>query len=106
MLTLHPRTRKVLSENGIQLSTEIKVIEPAPYLETISLLQNAKAVITDSGGIQKEAFFLRTPCLTLREETEWVETIECGANQLNGADPKKTSQAIDKIFYGEWNNDL
>jgi len=106
VLALHPRTRKVLSQKKIQLSKQIKVIEPTRYLENISLLKNAKAIMTDSGGIQKEAFFLKTPCLTLRDETEWVETINCGANQLVGTDPKKTSQAIEKIFSGELEPDF
>lgn len=106
VLALHPRTRKALSEKGIQLPKQIKVIEPTPYLETISLLKNAKAIMTDSGGIQKEAFFLQTPCLTLRDETEWLETIDCGANQLIGADTKKTAQAIEKLLSGNWKPDF
>ena len=106
VLALHPRTRRSLSEKNIQLSKRIKVIEPTPYLETISLLQNAKAIITDSGGMQKEAFFLHTPCLTLRDETEWVETITCGANQLVGANTKKTTQAIEKLLSKEWKPDF
>ena len=106
VLALHPRTRKALSERSIHISKRIKVIEPAPYLETISLLQNAKAIITDSGGMQKEAFFLHTPCLTLRDETEWIETITCGANQLVGTDTKKTNQAIERLLSEEWKPDF
>jgi len=106
VLALHPRTRKVLSEKGIQLSKQINVIEPTRYLETISLLKNAKVIMTDSGGLQKEAFFLETPCLTLRDETEWIETIECGANQLVGVETKKTTQAIEKIISGKLNPDF
>ena len=106
VLALHPRTRKSLSEKSIHLSKRIKVIEPTPYLETISLLRNAKAIITDSGGMQKEAFFLHTPCLTLRDETEWIETIACGANQLVGADTKKTAHAIEKLLSEEWKPDF
>ena len=106
VLALHPRTRKVLSQQGIKLSKSIKVIDPAPYLETIKLLQNAKAIMTDSGGMQKEAFFLQTPCLTLRDETEWVETIECGANKLVGADVKKTAQAFQQLESGDWEPDF
>lgn len=102
ILALHPRTRKKISEQSIQIPNSIQVIEPAPYLETITLLKNARAIMTDSGGMQKEAFFLKTPCLTLREETEWVETIDCGANQLVGADTKQTTQILKKLFSGEW----
>lgn len=106
VFALHPRTRKILYENRIKLSKQIYVIEPIRYLETISLLKNAKAIMTDSGGLQKEAFFLQTPCLTLRDETEWTETIDCGANQLVGADTKKTNLAIERIFADEWEPDF
>ena len=106
VLALHPRTRKILSEQSFQISNSIQVIEPVPYLETITLLQNAKAIMTDSGGMQKEAFFLQTPCLTLRDETEWVETINCGSSKLVGADPKKTAQALDQLVSGEWEPDF
>ena len=102
VLALHPRTRKILSEQSFQISDSIQVIEPTPYLETIALLQNAKAIMTDSGGMQKEAFFLQIPCLTLRDETEWVETVNCGSSKLVGADTIKTRQALDQLFSGEW----
>jgi UDP-GlcNAc3NAcA epimerase len=106
VLALHPRTHKILSEKNIRISNSIQVIEPAPYLETIALLQNAKAIMTDSGGMQKEAFFLQTPCLTLRDETEWVETINCGSSKLVGADPIKTKQALDQLVSEKWKPDF
>jgi len=102
VLALHPRTKKLLKQHGLELSKSIKVIEPTPYLETITLLKNAKAIMTDSGGIQKEAFFLKTPCITLRDETEWVETIENETNKLVGADANKTAKALNQLLSGEW----
>lgn len=106
VLALHPRTKKLLKQQSIELSKSIQVIEPTPYLETITLLKNAKAIMTDSGGMQKEAFFLQTPCLTLREETEWVETIEIGANKLIGADIKKTANVLDMLLSNKWKPDF
>ena len=106
VLALHPRTKKLLKKQDLKLSKSIQVIEPTPYLETITLLQNAKAIMTDSGGMQKEAFFLKTPCLTLRDETEWVETIDIGTNRLIGADIKKAAKALDQLFSNKWNPDF
>ncbi|MBO1511765.1 non-hydrolyzing UDP-N-acetylglucosamine 2-epimerase [Metabacillus bambusae] len=86
ILPLHPRTEKLLKENGlyhlIEESTNIKIISPVSYLEMLLLEQNAKAIITDSGGVQKEAYFAKVPCFTLRDQTEWVETVEVGWNLL------------------------
>lgn len=79
---IHPRTQEVLEQNGIKLSSNIKLVKPQGYIDFISLESNAKKIITDSGGIQKEAFILNKPCITLRSETEWVETIESGWNCL------------------------
>jgi UDP-GlcNAc3NAcA epimerase len=87
VLPLHPRTRKIMQQSGI--STEFETIEPVGYFDIISLLKNCQLVITDSGGMQKEAYFFRKYCLTLRDETEWVELIEHGFNSLVGVDPHK-----------------
>ena len=106
VLALHPRTRRIFDERGIAFVGPIQVIDPAPYLESIALMANAAAILTDSGGIQKEAFFLEVPCLTLREETEWVETVACGANRLVGADPAKVVAALDELAAGTWQPDF
>ena len=79
---VHPRTRKKLEERNWQPGDHIQLIDPLGYLDMVQLEENAHKIITDSGGIQKEAFWLRVPCITLRDETEWVETIECGCNIL------------------------
>lgn len=83
VLPLHPRTRKMLIEYKLEqyLNTLI-VIEPVGFLDMICLESNAKLIITDSGGVQKEVYFHKVPCVTLRDETEWVETVEAGWNVL------------------------
>jgi UDP-GlcNAc3NAcA epimerase len=81
VLPLHPRTKKRIAELSLSLDG-IRVIDPVPYLTMIVLIVHAKAVVTDSGGLQKEAYFAKVPCLTIRDETEWVETLEYGWNQL------------------------
>lgn len=85
ILPLHPRTRKIIENNNLKL-TNVTVIEPVGYFDILYLLNHAKAVLTDSGGMQKEAYFFQKPCFTMRNETEWVELVECGANVLVGAD--------------------
>jgi UDP-GlcNAc3NAcA epimerase len=79
---VHPRTRKQLSVFQILPNNNIKLIEPVGYLEMLQLLNQCKVVYTDSGGLQKEAYFLKKPCITLRNTTEWVETVEQGVNTL------------------------
>ncbi len=80
---VHPRTRKAVEQYGLNgLLDEVTAIDPVSYLDVIELESHAQAVITDSGGMQKEAFFFGKPCLTMREETEWVETVDAGWNQL------------------------
>lgn len=83
VLSLHPRTRKKLEDFGLEhLLTDLTVTDPLPFLDMVALEQDAKVIITDSGGVQKEAFFYGVPCITVRTETEWVETVENGWNQL------------------------
>lgn len=85
LLPLHPRTRKIIAERGINTG-RIKMIEPVGYFEMIQLLKNSALVMTDSGGVQKEAFFFKRNCVTLREETEWTELIDHGFNIVTGSD--------------------
>lgn len=97
VLPLHPRTKKILAQNDLKLSKNITVIEPVGYLEMIYLLEKCKCVMTDSGGLQKEAFFFKKECITLRDETEWVELVDGGYNTLTGSDKKKIMEAYHKI---------
>ncbi len=90
VIPLHPRTRKIMEKLNINLSSNhIHLIEPVGYLEMVYLLNNASLVMTDSGGLQKEAFFFKKPCITLRDETEWVELIELGVNSLGGSEMQR-----------------
>lgn len=98
ILPLHPRTKKYIEDYGLKFNNNIKVIEPVGYLEMIFLELNSKKIVTDSGGVQKEAFFIGKPCITLRDETEWVETIENGWNILVGTDKNMIISNI-KNFY-------
>lgn len=93
---MHPRTRKRLSNLGLDAYLScLRVIEPVSYLEMIALEQGARVIVTDSGGVQKEAFFFGVPCVTLRDETEWVETVACGWNCLAGADRERIVAAYE-----------
>jgi len=94
VLPLHPRTRKLLVASSRQ-PAGVHVVDPLGYLDMAWLVHNATAVYTDSGGLQKEAYFHRVPCVTLRDETEWVETIEAGWNRLwTSADYKGPRRVI------------
>ncbi|MGI8602773.1 MAG: non-hydrolyzing UDP-N-acetylglucosamine 2-epimerase [Verrucomicrobiales bacterium] len=85
ILPLHPRTRNAIEANCIRLPSNVTAVEPAGYLQMACLIEAADFVMTDSGGLQKEAYWCAKPCITLREETEWVETVEAGWNVLVGA---------------------
>ena len=102
---MHPRTQKQLRQfklyNRIQKQKHIKLTKPTGYHETLKLIKNAKLVLTDSGGMQKEAFWLKTPCVTLRENTEWSETVQLEANHLAGANVQKICEIVKEILKNE-----
>ena len=106
VLPLHPRTIAKLKEFEITHSENIQIIEPVGYFEMIWLLSNCTAVITDSGGLQKEAFFFQKPCITVREETEWVELINNGVNFLAGAGKNSIIEKFNLIKKGNINFDI
>lgn len=91
---LHPRTRQAMARSGLAFPANVRVVEPLGYFDILALQQGARAIATDSGGIQKEAYLLQTPCLTLRDETEWTETVELGWNVLTGADAERIAAAL------------
>lgn len=98
---IHPRTAKIFSDLGIS-NPSLKIVDPLGYLEFNFLVKNAKAVITDSGGITEETTVMGVPCLTLRDNTERPETITVGTNELIGTDPKNIKPALDILFSGNW----
>lgn len=95
LFPIHPRTSDRLARMpGVRLDPKVQVVEPLGYLEMIKAVASAAVVLTDSGGLQKEAFFLGCPCVTLRTETEWIETVTEGGNIVTGADPEKIEAAV------------
>lgn len=94
VLPLHPRTRKYLEEFGIRIPANIRIIEPVGYFDMLELEEACEGIVTDSGGVQKEAYFFGKPCVTLRDQTEWVETVEAGWNRTVGADPEAIALAL------------
>lgn len=98
LFPLHPRTKNRLEANGLAglLREPVRILPPLSYLDMLALEQAAEVIVTDSGGVQKEAFILGIPCITCRDETEWVETLEAGANVLVGADPARLQGALEK----------
>jgi UDP-N-acetylglucosamine 2-epimerase len=94
VVPLHPRTEKRVTEAGIAIGANVRVLAPQGYLDMLALQRGAACILTDSGGIQKEAYHLRVPCVTLRKETEWVETVATGWNALAGTDPERILAAV------------
>lgn len=95
---MHPRTHAILEDlRDWSAAPNLKVVGPQGYLDMLALLQGARWALTDSGGLQKEAFFLNCPCVTLRDETEWVETLENGANTIAGRDGAKLAGILEKL---------
>ena len=94
---IHPRTREKLNEYNIH-TNKVKLIEPVGYFDMLYLLEKCDKVLTDSGGLQKEAYFSRKPCITLRNETEWTELLEIGANFLAGAKKDQIIEATEINF--------
>jgi len=95
---LHPRTNNKLKAMNLSISNpNVRVIEPVGYLDMLQLEVNAKKILTDSGGVQKEAFFAKVPCITMRDETEWTETVELGTNVLVGANRDRILEAMEQF---------
>ena len=95
ILPLHPRTRKMMKTFRLDSEKKrVSVIDPLPYLDMVALAKNAGVILTDSGGLQKEAYWLKVPCLTLRNETEWTETVEEGWNVLAGAESDRIVEGV------------
>jgi UDP-N-acetylglucosamine 2-epimerase len=91
---VHPRTRARMQEEGLTLGPHVRLIEPLSYLELASLASQARVIVTDSGGLQKEAYWYGVPCVTVRPSTEWVDTVAVGANVLVDADPEAIAVAV------------
>ena len=112
ILPLHPRTKKMLQDSAFSPKGQnLRLINPVSYFDMLKLEKNAKAILTDSGGVQKEAYWFKVPCITLRDETEWVETVRSGWNRLAGAEAKRIVQTVRSVqekkplrwmrFYGD-----
>jgi UDP-GlcNAc3NAcA epimerase len=86
---IHPRTSKALADLQVPFKKHVRMIEPVGYLDMLTLEEHARLIATDSGGVQREAYFMGIPCLTLRDETEWTETVEAGWNRVVGTDPEQ-----------------
>jgi UDP-GlcNAc3NAcA epimerase len=99
IFALHPRTKQYIKELGCDdLLNNVTLVDPLPFLEMVALEQSAKLILTDSGGVQKEAFFYGVPCLTMRDESEWLETINLGMNKLVGASKTKIVSSVKEIL--------
>lgn len=106
ILPLHPRTKGRLTKFGIEPAPHLHVVEPVGYLEMVWLEENCRLICTDSGGVQKEAYFFGKPCLTMRDETEWIELVDNGWNQIVGADAGRIADALRNAATPEVGNPL
>ena len=95
---MHPRTNKKIQENRIELSKEVLMIEPQGYLKFLSLISNARFIMSDSGGIQEEALAINVPCLILRNETEWTRLVKAGKNILTTTEQEKIIEIAEKLI--------
>ena len=91
---VHPRTNKAMKAMGFSPSPSLRLIDPVSYLDMVQLMKSARMILTDSGGVQKEAYWLSVPCITLRDETEWVETVQMGWNVLAGSESKRILESV------------
>jgi len=100
VIPLHPRTQKTLQNNALNIkrNDHVRIISPIDYLDMIALESQARVILTDSGGVQKEALFAGVPCVTLRDETEWVETVDLGWNRLAGTDLDRIVEAFKQVI--------
>lgn len=102
---IHPRTCNFIAEHNLShYLNKLTVVDPLPYIDMLWLEKNAKVIITDSGGVQKEAYFFNVPCVTIREETEWLETVSIGANRLAGASREKIVEYTLAASVGSWSH--
>ena len=105
---IHPRTRNLLDQRGrlktLQQSSgeRLKLVDPVGFLDMVALEKGARLILTDSGGVQKEAYFHQTPCVTLRTETEWVELLDAGWNQIAATDPERVWKAVSIAWKEDW----
>jgi len=93
LFPIHPRTKQVVEHHGIRIPSKIQAVSPVGYLDMLALEKHARTILTDSGGVQKEAFYLGVPCVTLRDRTEWPETVALGANRVVGNSPEAIREA-------------
>lgn len=98
VMPLHPRTRKQFAVFGIAPGSNVQLLEPVGFLDMLQLERQAACIVTDSGGVQKEAYYLGVPCVTVRGETEWVETVAAGWNRLAAADPDELGTAVRQML--------
>lgn len=104
ILPLHPRTKEILRKNKLKLY--VKIIEPLGYFDMLQLLKHCQLVMTDSGGLQKEAFFFRKNCVTMRDQTEWRELVENNLNIIAGADKQRIIDGVDKMLHQKSDFDI